>query len=179
MQYYRHIDFEEDRFIPVYALYESSFPENERRTSEDQRAAMLNEAYHCESIWEGTQFIGLIFYWRHEAFCYVEHFAIFRDLQGQQWGSRCLDAFCQRTGSVILEIEPPVDMMTIRRQHFYERAGFIANDYDYRHLAYRHAYPPHALVIMSYPAKISAECFAAFNAFLRSVVMQYAQPKYE
>ena len=67
-------------------------------------------------------------------------------------GSAALSAFCRKVGRVILEIDPPVDDISIRRLHFYERLGFVANPYQYIHPSFRKPFTPHRLVLMSIPA---------------------------
>ena len=56
---------------------------------------------------------------------------------------------------VILEIDPPVDDLSHRRQGFYERAGYHANPYAHVHPPYHAANRGHALVVMSYPGALT------------------------
>lgn len=72
---------------------------------------------------------------------------------------------------VILEIDPPVDDLSHRRQGFYERAGYHANPYAHVHPPYHAANCGHALVVMSYPGALSADTYAAFAYYLQHTVM--------
>ena len=67
---------------------------------------------------------------------YVEHLAVSPRLRGQNMGSKALAAFCQGR-RVILEIDPPEDEISVRRQHFDQRLGFVANPYAYIHPSFR------------------------------------------
>lgn len=70
---------------------------------------------------------------------------------GRDLGSKVLRAFCREAGRVVLEIDPPEDEISIRRQGFYERNGFVTNPYLYIHPSFRRPFQPHRLVLMSYP----------------------------
>ncbi|MEI3140799.1 MAG: hypothetical protein V8S34_04075 [Lawsonibacter sp.] len=50
----------------------------------------------------------------------------------------------------MLEIDPPVDELSIRRKGFYERAGFWANPFLHVHPPYR-PHSGHPLTVMTYP----------------------------
>ena len=78
-------------------------------------------------------------------------------------------------GRVILEIDPPEDDISIRRRHFYERLGFVANPYQYIHPSFRKPFTPHRLVLMSYPGAITYEEARNFADFVREVVLRYSE----
>jgi hypothetical protein len=73
---------------------------------------------------------------------------------------------------VILEIDPPVDSISIRRKDFYLRLGFHENKYQHYHPAYRKQNAPHELVILSYPRNISDMEYTKFNEYLKKTIMQ-------
>lgn len=62
--------------------------------------------------------------WETETFIYVEHFFILPHLRGHACGSRALALLGGRGKTVILEIDPPADDVSLRRRGFYERAAF-------------------------------------------------------
>lgn len=82
-------------------------------------------------------------------------------------GSKALTAFCRKVGRVILEIDPPVDDISIRRRHFYERLGFVANPYEYIHPSFRKPFTPHQLILMSYPGPLTYDEARGFADFVR------------
>lgn len=90
-------------------------------------------------------------------------------------GSAALSAFCRKVGRVILEIDPPEDDISIRRRHFYERLGFVANPYRYIHPSFRKPFTPHRLVLMSYPGAITYEEARSFADFVREAVLRYSE----
>ena len=115
----------------AWELYEKSFPYNERWNAEGYDRAFGDPNFEADGIWRGDEFIGILFHWGADGYRYVEHLAVSPALRGQNMGSAALSAFCRKVGRVILEIDPPVDDISIRRLHFYERLGFVANPYQY------------------------------------------------
>ena len=133
----------------AWELYEKSFPYNERWSEEAYDRAFGDPNFEADGIWRGDEFIGILFHWGADGYRYVEHLAVSPALRGQNMGSAALSAFCRKVGRVILEIDPPVDDISIRRLHFYERLGFVANPYQYIHPSFRKPFTPHRLVLMS------------------------------
>ena len=131
----------------AWELYEKSFPYNERWSEEAYDRAFGDPNFEADGIWRGGEFIGILFHW----------------------------AFCRKVGRVILEIDPPEDDISIRRRHFYERLGFVANPYQYIHPSFRKPFTPHRLVLMSYPGAITYEEARNFADFVREVVLRYSE----
>ena len=73
---------------------------------------------------------------------------------------------------MILEIDPPVDPVSQKRQRFYERAGYQANPYPHIHPPYRTEYAGHPLVVMSWPEGLSEQEYDCFYQYLKQTVMQ-------
>ncbi len=92
----------------------------------------------------------------------------------QKRGSAALSAFCRKVGRVILEIDPPVDDISIRRLHFYERLGSSPTPTNTS--TRRSASPsPHRLVLMSYPGAITYEEARSFADFVGQAVLRYSE----
>ena len=130
--------------------------------------------FEADGIWRGDEFIGILFHWNAGDYRYVEHLAVSPRLRGQNMGSKALAAFCQGR-RVILEIDPPEDEISVRRQHFYQRLGFVANPYAYIHPSFRRPFHPHRLVLMSYPGAITYEEARGFADFIRERVLRYSE----
>lgn len=158
-------------FARAMQLYEISFPLHEQRLSASQRAIMSHPEYHFDVIFDGGTFVGDMFYWRTDDFAYVEHFCIEPNLRGRHYGQYALKALCMQRGNVILEIDPPVDDVSIRRKGFYERCGFKANPFKHVHPPYREGNQGHELVIMSWPRELSQAEYNKFNRYLQTEVM--------
>lgn len=158
----------------AWAIYENSFPPCERWHEEKYAEAFSDPHFEADGIWLGDRLAGILFFWKGEGFRYLEHLAVSPSLRGQDVGSRALTAFCAHGDRVILEIDPPVDDISRRRQCFYERIGFITNPYEYVHPSFRQPFHPHKLVLMSYPAALSEAEAGAFADFVRTVVLRYS-----
>ena len=126
------------------------------------------------TVSSGDEFIGILFHWNAGDYRYVEHLAVSPRLRGQNMGSKDLAAFCQGR-RVILEIDPPEDEISVRRQHFYQRLGFVANPYAYIHPSFRRPFHPHRLVLMSYPEALTYEEARGFADFIRERVLRYSE----
>ena len=173
------------RFIPfksrsdkgwaeAWALYEASFPDCERWDGTGYDRAFGDPHFEADGIWRGDEFIGILFHWNAGDYRYVEHLAVSPRLRGQNMGSKALAAFCQGR-RVILEIDPPEDEISVRRQHFYQRLGFVANPYAYIHPSFRRPFHPHRLVLMSYPEALTYEEARGFADFIRERVLRYSE----
>lgn len=160
---------------PLYekalALYRISFPFHEQREDAPQRRVLQNEAYHFDLIYEGEAWVGLILFWETADFIYVEHFSILPPLRGRRYGQQALALLAAKGKTVILEIDPPADDISRRRQAFYERAGYRANPFPHVHPPYHRGYAGHRLVVMSCPGPLSGSEYQAFSRYLAGVVM--------
>ena len=136
---------------------------------------MGHPQYHLDGVYDGGCWAGLILYWETESFIYVEHFCIFPELRGQRYGQRALEKLDGKGKTIILEIDPPEDEISVRRQHFYQRLGFVANPYAYIHPSFRRPFHPHRLVLMSYPEALTYEEARGFADFIRERVLRYSE----
>lgn len=152
-------------------LYRRSFPFHEQREAASQAEIMGNGAYQFNLIYDGETFVGLILCWETSRFCYVEHFCILPSLRNRKYGQRALELLRRRGKIVILEIDPPVDEISIRRKGFYERAGYRENHFSHVHPAYHAGCSGHPLMVMSCPEPLSEEQYQEFDRYLKAVVM--------
>ena len=187
LTYRRFLSTADAGWAAAYRLYEASFPPCERRSErladgdyeaivlkDGINAALADGRLYAESVWDGDLFVGLVFWWlADEGYAYLEHLAVEPVLRGHNYGARILYDLCRRAGRVILEIDPPEDEISRRRRGFYERNGFVYNEYDYIHPSYLRPPQPHRLMVMSYPEAISPAEFEAFRTFARGVAVEY------
>ncbi|MFI3282752.1 MAG: GNAT family N-acetyltransferase [Rikenellaceae bacterium] len=150
-------------FAECWELYESAFPENERRTLEYQIETMQRTSYHFDALVDGESLIGVIGWWDFDNIRYIEHLATLPSLRNGGWGKKILGAFKQESSTMILlEVEHPTDDITHRRIGFYEREGFTLNVHPYSH-------PPYIgderveLLVMTYPSPISESGLLEFT----------------
>ena len=158
----------------AWKLYEESFPRKEIRSLKDHLRAMEDPCFTAAGLWLDGKFVGLLYYWQTPEFTYAEHLAIQPALRGAKIGGRALAEFCRRSGRVILEIDPPETEIACRRQRFYERMGFVTNDFPYIHPSFQRPCEPHRLVLMSYPTAMSPEEFHRLEEFVHGRVLRYS-----
>lgn len=160
-----------EKFEAAEALIAISFPIHEQRERASQGAIMSEPEYNFDLIRDGGEWAGLMLFWETARFIYVEHFCIRPELRSSGIGRRALGLIAGRGKTVILEIDPPVDDISIRRRGFYERAGFCENPFRHVHPPYHAGARGHELVIMTSPEKISRGLYDEFDEYLKTVVM--------
>lgn len=163
---------------PIFrSVYSTSFPIFEQRTYEQQQDAFADNRYRLDAYTSAEgELIGFISYWTFPKYVYVEHFAISPQHRGMGKGTIILRQFIANVKAtrrvVILEIDPPVDAVSISRQHFYERQGMTLNIFDHHHPPYRDGFNAHALRIMSSGGNASTEEYEIFSRDLQDIVMK-------
>lgn len=162
-------------FNDAIKIYEESFPKFEQRTLKDQIEVLNNKQYHCCVALESNSLIGILFYWKYENYNYIEHFAILSNLRGQKYGSEILKEFCKNNKNTLLEIDPPIDDISIKRLNFYSNLGFKLQKFEHIHPPYRKNYKGHKLKIMNFNKDLSIDEYNKFNNFLRTTVMKYTE----
>lgn len=169
----KHPDFE-----AAFAIYESSFPQFERRVRADQIRALQDKDYHFNLIKDTQQqLLGIVLTWQFNGFVYVEHLAIAKEARGQNIGTTTLTYLKNHNHkALLLEIDPPLDSVSIKRKQFYEKAGFVDTGMEYTHYSYQQQPRPHSLKIMAFPALAKQE-FEQFLNFVQARVMVYSQQK--
>lgn len=165
---------EHPMYGPALDLYRMSFPLHEQREPRSQARILSSEAYCFGLICEASRFVGLALFWDSGPFLYLEHLCIVPELRNRGYGERLLALLAERRKRIILEIDPPVDELSVRRKGFYERCGFTANPFRHRHHPYHRDDAGHVLVVMSAPEPLTAEEYAAFDRYLRDEVMRDA-----
>ena len=151
-------------------LYNLSFPPHEQRETHSQNQILMQDAYHFDIICDEGEFVVEILYWEIAGFFYIEHFCVLPAMRNKHYGQRILNAY--QVTPLILEIDPPVDEISIRRKRFYERCGFVENSFRHIHPPYHAENQGHELVIMSSPIMLEADEYESFNRYLRDVVMK-------
>ena len=111
-------------------------------------------------------------YWETDDFIYVEHFCILPEMRSRRYGQRILEKLSEQGKVIILEIDPPVDEISVRRKGFYERCGFAENPYHHVHPPYHRGNSGHELVVMSSPRQISSAEYENYNQYLNGRVMR-------
>ena len=172
MRFERLRTSEHDLYLKAMELYHISFPIHEQREDSRQEALMGEGEYQFNLIFDEDKWIGILLCWETQYFIYVEHFCINPEMRNHNYGQRVLSLLNERRKCVILEIDPPVDEVSIRRKGFYERAGYRLNEYEHVHPPYRSGHDGHRLVLMSCPTRLTEEEYLRFDRYLQETVMR-------
>ncbi|GEM_PF-78613 len=171
-EFYRIKSVKDKYYSAFYDIYSQSFPIHEQRNVEQQVMAFDSEDYHLVCLLEQDEILSFIAYWDFNSYVYIEHLAVNHKMRGKNIGSETLSLFAhviQKT--IILEIDPLIDEIALKRYRFYEKLGYISNPYLHHHPAYNREYTPHKLVVLSYPNKLDQTQYNKFNNDLRDIVM--------
>ncbi len=163
-------------FKIAFEIYQQSFPVYEQRTLATQLEALQNPYYKFQVIENDEhETLGLLLTWQTDRFVYIEHFAVTPAARGHNIGTKILTSLIENTDvPIILEIDPPVDEISIRRKNFYERLGFVVTEHEYIHPSYQPHTSPHHLRILSLPL-ITNELYKEFQDFLQTQVLRYME----
>lgn len=161
----------------IWNIYEESFPIFEQRTIGNQEEVLKDDRYNCVAVLDKDFVVGIIFYWKWDNYKYIEHLAIEKSLRGRNYGSKILEKIYDDGEFVILEIDPPVDKISLKRLKFYENKSFRLQEFNHVHPPYRKEFKGHKLKVMSYNKNLSLNEYNNFNDFLRNTVMKYSQDK--
>ncbi len=142
-------------FDKVYSIMEKSFPADEYRPYDEQKALFEKDEYKVytwESDGEIRAFIAL---WEFANLVYIEHFAVIPSYRNSGIGSNILGEVTSATKKLVcLEVEPPNEDISIRRIEFYHRNGFFLNNHPYIQPAISKGKSPVPLRIMTFGKKI-------------------------
>lgn len=152
-------------------LYDISFPFHEQREPSLQAAIMNRADYRFNLIYDENDMVGILLCWETETFIYVEHFCIKPEIRNKKYGQRALALLHQSGKTVVLEIDPPIDEISLHRKGFYERAGYKANRFEHVHPPYHEQCDGHRLIVMSYPQALTTAEYDDFNRYLKNTVM--------
>lgn len=168
----------------AWAIYEESFPLCERRPLAEHLRALSDPAFHYHLILERKELVGLLSWWDWEAadgtpFRFGEHFAIAPGKRGGGYGSQALKLL-QGDASrlLLLEIDPPQDEVSRRRERFYLANGMCPSyAYEHVHPSFRPTTEPHRLFLLSHPRLLTEAEFRAFQRFNNERVLSYSERK--
>lgn len=120
------------RFDAVFSLMDRSFPSNEHRVRDRQRALLGEPAYAVLTGEREGKILAFMGVWEFDEFRFIEHFAVDPALRGQGIGGEMLRAYLSRdTRRVVLEVELPNTDFAVRRIGFYQRMGLTLSDFPY------------------------------------------------
>ena len=152
----------ETDFPEIYRIMQASFSDDEYRPYDEQLALFEEPEYRIYYMPAG--FLAV---WEFESFIYIEHFAVDPALRNSGTGSALLQELVkQYQKPICLEVELPEDELTRRRIGFYERNGFVFNEYPYIQPPISKGKSPVPLRIMTYRSEITREEFQKMKEIL-------------
>ena len=152
----------ETNFPEIYRIMQVSFSDDEYRPYDEQLALFEEPEYRIYYMPAG--FLAV---WEFESFIYIEHFAVDPALRNSGTGSAMLQELVkQYQKPICLEVELPEDELTRRRIGFYERNGFVFNEYPYIQPPISKGKSPVPLRIMTYKSEITREEFQKMKEIL-------------
>lgn len=118
-------------FDEVFSIMKRSFPQEEMRNYEGQKALLNRDDYFIKTYIHKQQLAGFCAYYTCDEFIYIEHLACNPEVRGLGIGTKIVQSILTDFNDqiIILEVEPPVDKVTKKRVRFYEKLGFILNPY--------------------------------------------------
>lgn len=163
---------ERNDFDKIFEIMEKSFPKDEYRTYEGQKA-LLEEKPYTIYILTGEQDIikGFIAVWEYDEFGFVEHLAVDPQYRNEGLGSIMLKETSKMLSKMLcLEVELPETEISQRRIGFYRRNGFFLNEYPYIQPALAEGQEPVPLLIMTTQKELDIDEFIDVKTLLYSKV---------
>lgn len=163
-------------FNKLYKLLQKSFPIDEYRSFEGQKALFKDDNYGLAGeLGENGELKGFIAFFEFADFVFIEHFVIEPIYRNLGIGQGLLNGFCNRCKKpVLLEVELPISELNIRRISFYRRNGFYYNDYPYMQPPIEEGRKSIELALMTYPKPMLDE---SEFIYYRNYLYQYIYHK--
>lgn len=147
-----------EEFDSVFHIIEASFPKDEYRPYDEQKALLDHTAYDVYTLLDLDEnaIKAFIAVWEFDSFAFIEHFAVNPMYRNHGIGSEFLMETVRMLGKMVcLEVEPPNNELAARRISFYERNNFFLNEYPYTQPPISTGRNPVPLLIMTYGQSIS------------------------
>ncbi len=163
----------QNRFEEIYAIYEESFIDQERRTKESQKLVFHNPAYHTLAVEEDGRIMAFLGYWDLSECAFFEHLATAKISRGKGYGRLLIEeAVKEIKKPVFLEIEPVTEEnpATGKRAVFYERLGFYVNHFYYEQMPLKTQDSPMQLWVTSYGKPFTEEEFMPYKKEIYELV---------
>ncbi|NLJ90471.1 MAG: GNAT family N-acetyltransferase [Clostridiales bacterium] len=148
-------------FDRLYEIMEMSFPMDEYRSYQDQKALLRESSYYIYVVYdEESEIKAFMAIWDFDKFVFIEHFAVNPAYRNNGVGEAMLREMVRMLGkTVCLEVEPPDTDIASRRIGFYKRNNFVLNNYPYIQPALGEGRSEIPLIIMTSPSEVDEETF--------------------
>lgn len=162
------------QFDEVYQLFECSFVQSELRPYKTMKDLFQQGLFSIYAKYQQNKLQGAMIVWELTHCVYLENFAVDETMRGKGLGSNFIEQFCQlyKDQFLFLEVEKPHDEWSRRRIQFYQRKGFLYNDYGYLQPAFRNEDQPVYLMLMTYPQYMDEAQYQTIKKEIMEVVYQ-------
>ena len=118
-----------EEFDRFYQILSNNFPTKEIKEYNYMKDTFHAGLYQVLTLKDNDQIVGIMSFYQHDNFRFIDYFAIDGSLKGKGMGSKMLQYFINLDDKmVILEVEHPEDEQSKRRIAFYQRNGLYLND---------------------------------------------------
>lgn len=118
-----------EEFDRFYQILSNNFPTKEIKEYNYMKDTFHAGLYQVLTLKDNDQIVGIMSFYQHDDFRFIDYFAIDGSLKGRGMGSKMLQYFINLDDKmVILEVEHPEDEQSKRRIAFYQRNGLYLND---------------------------------------------------
>ena len=118
-----------EEFDRFYQILSNNFPTKEIKEYNYMKDTFHAWLYQVLTLKDNDQIVGIMSFYQHDDFRFIDYFAIDGSLKGKGMGSEMLQYFINLDDKmVILEVEHPEDEQSKRRIAFYQRNGLYLND---------------------------------------------------
>ena len=118
-----------EEFDRFYQILSNNFPTKEIKEYNYMKDTFYAGLYQVLTLKDNDQIVGIMSFYQHDDFRFIDYFAIDGSLKGKGMGSKMLQYFINLNDKmVILEVEHPEDEQSKRRIAFYQRNGLYLND---------------------------------------------------
>ena len=160
-------------FDKIFDFMEISFPSDEYRNYEEQKALLDDPFYQLYVLKNSDNNSIKAFFavWEFEDFAFIEHFAVNPEARNGGIGAKLLNKMIDFLGKAIcFEVEPPIDELTTRRIDFYQRNGCFLNHYPYMQPSISKGKKAIPLLIMTSGKAITEDEYKRYKTVLYSAV---------
>lgn len=166
-----HIMPTDAKWSNFFHLYQSAFPEVERRTESALISMAVNPLLSLNTIEIDQLFAGIFNYWSLGHFFYIEHLAIVPYKRNLGIGSEVLQNFSQNK-IVVLECELPTDDLSKRRILFYQSLGYQVYPFSYTQPPYSSDKPSVPMLLLTNSTDLSEHSFKEISSKIAQSVYQ-------
>ena len=168
LEQFKKSDFEE-----IWEIMEYSFPACERRSHDGQKQLFDRPEYRIYGCRTDGKIDAFLSCWELPGFYFLEHFAVAEQSRNRGLGAQILrEVLAGLDGTVVLEVEPPEGTLQKRRISFYERNGFVLNEYPYIQPELSKGAGMLPLLLMTRPGSLTDEAFEKTGRELYEKVYQ-------